>query len=431
MYRFAPSPAGDMHIGNLRAALFNYICAQQSNEKFIIRIEDIDKERNIEGKDQEILEILHLFGISFDQVIYQSENLKFHRQLASKLLMDGNAFSCFCTPEIIKRKKEEAREAKVTYHYDGTCKKLSDEEVMVNENPFVVRIKKPDEAIEFTDTIKGKMRFEPRDIDDFVILKVDKTPTYNFACAIDDMLQSIGVIIRGEEHLSNTPKQELIRKYLGYTEKVEYAHLPAILNESGKKMSKEDNSSNVKWLLEEGFLPSAIANYLILIGNKTPTEIFTIDKALEWFELKNISKTPARFDMEKLRELNREHIKRLDTLELSKYIGYSSKDIGELAKVYLEEATTINEIKVKIDTIFSTKTCEDFTEEFEMLKSASKDMPYFKEYDEFKAYLGQKSGLKDKKFLKPLRVLLTGTRSGPNLSDIYPHIKNYLGEIIR
>ena len=178
-------------------------------------------------------------------------------------------------------------------------------------------------------------------------------------------------------------------------------------------------------------MPSAIINYLILIGNKTPNEIFTLDEAKKWFDLKNISKAPTRFDMEKLRQLNREHIRKLNALELSKYIGYSSKDIGELAKVYLEEASTINEIKAKIDTIFSIKTCEDFIEEFEILKTASKDMPYFKEFDEFKAYLADISGLKDEKFFKSLRVLLTGANSGPKLNNIYPHIKNYLGEIIK
>jgi glutamyl-tRNA synthetase len=431
MYRFAPSPTGDMHIGNLRVALFNFICSQQTKEKFIIRIEDTDKEKNIEGKDQEILEILHLFGITYDEVLYQSENLKFHRLLGSKLLMDGNAFSCFCTPETVEEKRERSKENKIAYRYDGTCKKLSDDEVMANENPFVVRIKEPSEAIEITDLIKGDMKFEPKSIDDFVILRVDKTPTYNFACAIDDMLHNIGVIIRGEEHLPNTPKQELIRNYLGYTDKVSYAHLPIILNDAGEKMHKQDDASSIKWLLEEGFLPSAIINYLILIGNKTPTEIFTLSEALEWFDIKNISKAPVHFDMGKLRELNREHIKLLNPLELSKFIGYSSRDIGALAKVYLEEVSTINEIKVKIDTIFAIKTCEDFTEEFETLKEAYKDLPYFKEFDEFKTSLGEKSGLKDKKFFIPLRVLLTGAKSGPNLSDIYPHIKNYLGEIIQ
>ncbi len=431
MYRFAPSPTGDMHIGNLRVALFNYICAKQSGEKFIVRVEDTDKERNIEGKDQEILEILNLFHINYDSLIYQSDNLKFHRQLGSKLLMDGNAFSCFCTPQTLEDKRERAQNEKIAYRYDGVCKKLNDNQIIENENPFVIRINEPKESVKFTDIIKGDMEFKPKDIDDFVILRVDKTPTYNFACAVDDMLHNIGVIIRGEDHLSNTPKQEIIRKYLGYDKEVKYAHLPIILNDSGKKMSKRDNASSVKWLLLEGFLPSAITNYLILIGNKTPVEIFTLEEAIEWFDIKKISKSPAKFDITKLRQINREHIRELDPLELSKLLGYSSKDLGELAKVYLEEASTINEIKAKIDTIFSIKICKEFKEEFEILKNISKDLPYFKEFDEFKAHLSKESGLKGKSFFKPLRILLTGKQSGPNLSDIYPHIKNYLGEIIK
>ncbi len=431
MYRFAPSPTGDMHIGNLRTALFNYICAKQSGEKFIIRIEDTDKDRNIEGKDREILELLNLFHISYDEVYYQSENLKFHRQLGSKLLMDANAFSCFCTSSTLEKKREDAKKSRKAYRYDGVCKKLSDDQVIKNESPFVIRVKEPTSSIKFTDLIKGKMEFLPKDIDDFVILRVDKTPTYNFACAVDDMLHNIGVIVRGEDHLSNTPKQELIRKYLGYTEKILYAHLPIILNEAGKKMSKRDSASSVKWLLEEGFLPDAIINYLILIGNKTEAELFTLEDALKWFDIKKISKSPAKFDMTKLKQLNREHIKKLNPLELSKFLGYSSKDIGELGKLYLEECSTINEIKVKIDKIFTNKTSEEFKEELEKIKQSTKDMPYFKEFDEFKTYLVEKSGLKGKSFFKPLRVMLTGYESGPNLSEIYPHIKNYLGEIIK
>ena len=420
MYRFSPSLTEDLNIETLRIALFNFICAKRANEKFIVRFEDSEKENNFEAKDREIQEILTFFGITYDQVIYQSENLKFHRLLGSKLLMDGNAFSCFCTDEILETKREQSKNDKTAYHYDGTCKKLSNDEVMANESPFVIRVKNPSKSIKFSDLIKGEMKFEPENIDDFIILRVDKTPTYDFACSVDDMLSNISVIIRADKYRSNTPKQELIRQYLGYTEKVEYAHLPVILN-----------NTSVNTLLEEGFLPNAIINYLILMGNKTPTKIFTLQDAIEWFELKNISKEPMQFDIEKLRELNREHIKLLNPLELSKFIGYSSKDIGELAKVFLEEASTINEIKVKIDAIFAIKTCENFIDEFKILKKASKDLPYFKEFDEFKASLADMSGLKERTFLKLLRVLLTGAESGPSLSEIYPHIKNYLGEIIK
>ena len=432
MYRFAPSPTGDMHIENLRIALFNYISAKQKDEKLLIRIEDIDREKNIVGKDQEILEILALFGISWDQVTYQSHNIKFHQQLATKLLMDKNAFTCFCTPDELEKDKENAKNNKIDYQYSEKCTFLTDEQVINNEtDPFTVRIKRATKDIDFIDTIKGEMQFDKKIIDSFLILKADKTPTYNFACSLDDMLGDISTVIRGEDHLHNTPKQIMIRDYFNYDKKINYVHLPIILNEDGKKMSKIDDVSNVKWLLEEGFLPSAITNYLILIGYKTPTEVFDLNDALEWFDLTKISSSPTKFDIEKLRELNREHIKKSDPQELAKFLGYSSKEIANLAKIYTEEASTINEIKAKIDRIFALKTTEEFQEEFEILKSCAKDLPFCKEFDEFKNQLLQKSGLKENKFFKPLRLLLTGSENGPDLSEIYPHIKNYLGEIIK
>ncbi len=432
MFRFAPSPTGDMHIGNLKVALLNYIMAKKTGEKFIVRIEDTDKERNIEGKDKEILEILEKFEIEYDQVYYQSQNLKFHQQFASHLLINRLAFACFCTEEELDKKREEAKKKGVAYRYDGTCEELSNEEVLNSEKPFVVRIKKPTENISFKDEIKGELSFSPDDIDSFVILRADKTPTYNFACAIDDMLSDISFIIRGEDHLSNTPKQILIRKYLGYEKEIKYAHLPIILNKEGKKMSKRDNASSVKWLLEEGFLPEAISNYLILLGNKTPKEIFTLKEAIEFFDIKNLSKASAKFDTDKLRFINREHIRMKDPLQLAKLLGYHDKEIGELAKLYTEEASTLKELKSKIDKIFSKKSPpEEFKESFDKIINAIKEAPFFENFEDFKKHLSKETGLKGKNFFKPLRIALTGEEHGPNLSDLYPHIKNYLTEIAK
>ncbi len=423
MYRFAPSLSGDMHIENLRVALFNYIRAKQKNEKFIIRFEDIDIEKNIVGKDQDILELLTLFGISWDQVAYQSHNIKFHQQLATKLLMDKNAFTCFCTQKELDQEKEDAKKNKIEYQYSEKCTFLSDEQVMSNErDPFTVRIKRPTEDIDFVDLIKGEMHFDKKAIDSFLILNQDKTPTYNFACSLDDMLGDISTVIRSENYLLDTPKQILIRKYLKYDREIKYIHLPNIMNSS---------DYSLKDLLEKGFLPSAITNYILLMGNNAPTEIFDIDEVLEWFDISNISKSPIKFDIEKLKQINIEHIKKSDLQKLASYIGYSSKEIASLAKIYTQEANTINEIKAKIDKIFASKTAEEFHEEFEILKKCAKNLPFCKEFDEFKIQLSQKSGLKGEKFLKPLQLLLTGSQNGPDLQEIYPHIKNYLGEIIK
>jgi glutamyl-tRNA synthetase len=374
MLRFAPSPTGDMHIGDLRVAIFNYIVSKQRNEDLIVRIEDIDKEKNIEGKDEEILGILGLFGIEYTQVVYQSENVRYHSAMALQLMHEKKAFSCFCSDEWLEKKRDEAKEQKKPYRYDDACRNLPDELVIDNMNPFTIRINRPDETLLIKDLIKGDVSFELDAVDSFIIMTQDKTPTYNFACAVDDMLSDISLVIRGENHMNNTPKQELIRTSIGYDKKIEYAHLPII-----------DDTSSVKWLLEEGFLPAAIANYLILIGNKPPKEIFTMNEAIEWFDLDKISKSPARFDIDMLRHVNKEHLQNLDAKELSRYVGFADKDIGELARIYLEEAGTTKELKSKIAPIFTDKEIpEEFAGAAKIMAQTIKNAPYFNEYDDFK-----------------------------------------------
>ena len=432
MLRFAPSPTGDMHIGNLRVAIFNSLLSKQRNEPLMIRIEDTDKERNIEGKDKEILQILGLFGIEYVDVIYQSNNLRFHRAMAIQLLQNKKAFNCFCTPAELDKKRELAKEQHKPFRYDDTCTHLPAEQTIDNENPFTVRLQRPESSVKVEDVIKGEATFEPEEIDSFIILRAEKFPTYNFACAIDDMLGDISLVIRGEDHFSNTPKQIAIRDALGYDKTVEYAHLPIILNDEGKKMSKRDNASSVKWMLEEGYLPEAIANCLILIGNKTPQEIFTMAEAVEWFDLRNLSKAPARFSMDKLRFINREHLRRMDDKELSRYVGFADDAIGRLAKLYLEEASTTKELKAKVGAIFGEKSVpEEFAESAEKIKAVIKAAPYFETFDELKQHVIDTTGIKGKPLFKSLRILLTGAEHGPELADVYACIKPYLGEIVK
>jgi glutamyl-tRNA synthetase len=433
MLRFAPSPTGDMHIGNLRVAIFNYMVAKQKDVNFIIRIEDIDKERNIEGKDTEILQILEKFALPHDSVSHQSENLHIHQTLAIRLLEEKKAFICTCTPEELEKDKEEAKINKIAYRYSGRCSFVGAEELAglkENKTPFVIRIKKPEHNIINHDLLKGDIVTTPNEVDSFVILRTDSTPTYNFACACDDMISGITLIIRGEEHLSNTPKQKHIKQLLGYEEETIYAHLPIILNTDGKKMSKRDDASSVKWLFEQGFIPDAIANYLILLGNKTPTEIFTMPEALEWFKLENISKSPAKFDIDKLRFINRKHLELMDDKKLSSLFGFADADIGKLAKIYLEEASTINELESKIKPIFSPKDFDgEWEEQMRIMEKLIANAPMINTFDEFKSYIMKESGLKGKNFFTPLRLLLTGAEHGPELSDIYPLIKSYLLEV--
>ena len=431
MYRFAPSPTGDMHIGNLRAAIFNYICSIKDKSGFILRIEDTDTARNIEGKEEEIQEILHKFGINWQTLYYQSKNLKFHREFAHKLLMDKKAFCCFCSSEILAQKKELAKQNDEAYRYDGTCERLSDEQVLECEKPFVIRMKKPASTMKFKDAIKGEISFEPENIDSFVIMREDKTPTYNFACAIDDMLEGVTFVIRGEDHVSNTPKQEWIRECVGFSEKIQYAHLPIILDNEGKKMSKRDSSSSVKWLLECGYMPEAIANYLILLGNKTPCEIFTIEEAAQWFDITKISKNPAKFDITKLAQINREHIKRASDERLAQLFSLEISR-ANLIRFYTQESSLIPEISAKISAIFSPKNIsEEWRENAEILRNLilnESEIPA--EFNEFKSNLMKKSALKGKAFFMPLRLLLTNSEHGPELSELFPLIRDEIRAVV-
>jgi len=424
MLRFAPSPTGDMHIGNLRVAIFNYIVSKQIKEELLVRIEDIDKEKNIEGKDQEILDTLALFGIEYSQVIYQSENVRFHSAMALQLMHEKQAFSCFCSPTWLEKKQEESNANNQTYSYDDACRNLPAELVIDNTSPFTIRINRPDANILIKDRIKGELSFSPDKVDSFMIMNQNKTPIYNFACAVDDMLSDISIIIRSEEHIDNTPKQEHIRASLKYEKKIQYAHLPTILN---------DDIPSVKYLLEEGFLPEAISNYLILIGNSTPQEIFSMQDAIEWFDLAKISNSPTHFSMDKLREINRKHLQKLDTKELSRYVGFADEEIGELARVYLEESiATTKELRSKIEPIFASKTIpQGFKAQVELMTISIKNAPYFEEYKDFKNYIMKESGITDDNFANPLRLLLTGVENGPDIALVYKYLKNYIGEIVK
>ena len=425
MLRFAPSPIEDMNIGNLRVAIFNYIVSKQLNEDLVIRLEDIDAEKIIEGKDKEIIEILNLFSIEYKYIAHQSDSLKYHQKIALQLMSQKKAFACFCSDNKLEELKEEAQAEGKPFAYDGFCETLSDETVLNTNAPFTVRIKKPKSNIKFTDLLRGNFDYTPLEVDSFVILNQEKKPTYNYACAIDDMIMDISMVIRDEKHISNTAKQIHVRNSLSYTKEIKYLHLPSIINE-------QTNLNSVKWLIDEGFLPSAIANYLVLLGNETPKEIFSLEEAISWFKIENISKEASKFDIDKLKFINKKHLETIDDMRLSKILGFADNDIGKLAKLYLNEFSTIKELKENITAIFAEKiSSKDFEKEFHNIKNCLQKAPFFEDFEKLEKYVEQETNLKDKDLSKPLRYVLTGTYDGPNISDIYPLIKNYLGEIVR
>ena len=381
-----------MSINDLRIALLNHICAKQAGEQLIVRIEDGDKTHLIEGKDQEMLEMLELFGISFSQLYYQSSNFKYHLQFASTLLDTKKAFICFCPYE------DE------TSPCLGACEHLSPEEILNIAKPFVIRMKKLD--------------------DNLAIMRTDKYPTYPFACACDDMLQGVTTIIREVEQEHAAPKEEHIRKSIGYEQALHYTHVPLLLC--------SNEQSDVKGLLDQGFMPEAIVNYLILLSNPTPVEIFTLEEAISWFDITKLSNAPVPFNSEKLRAINIEHIKRIPDMELSKRIGYACENIGKVAKLYTQEVSTTQEIKQKVDALFAKKAlCHGFEKESQRLQELILNAPHCEDFDAFQAYLSDKSGLTEEAFSKPLYFWLSGMDHGPKLALLYPLIKNYLKEIVR
>jgi len=391
MLRFAPSPIGDMHLDNLQIAIVNYLVAQQKNDKFLVRIEDVNVEEMVEGKDTEIMMILEKFALKHNSVFHQSEHLNLYQTLALRLLKEKKAFVCQCQDE--------------NSSCSSSCKELSQEDyskLKESGEPFVVRVKQND------------------DIDDFVILKTDGKPSYNFACASDDMMSDIDPVIRDEKYLNETTKQKHIKKLLGYENESDYVHLSTI-----------KDSPSVKSLFEQGFVPDAILNYLLLVGNpQALKEVFTLPEAIEWFELENLSKTAEYFDIAKLKHLNREHLKLIDDKLLSTFFGFADANIGRLAKVYLKECSTINELEEKIRAIFKAKDFSgEFGEQMKMLSELIFEAPILESFDEFQSYLINRSGLKEDALLEPLQQLLTGTANGAKLSEIYPYIKSYILEV--
>lgn len=443
MLRFAPSPTGDMHIGNLRAAIFNYIMAKKLKQPFIIRIEDTDLERNIKGKDKEILGLLQTFGLEFSSVIYQSDNFPLHRDLALKLVKEGKAFYCYCSKEFLEEKREEAKAQKIAFRYKDEWAEL--EKGAKSTSP-IIRLR-ANEAVSFVDSIKGEISFSANEIDSFVIMRND-IPTYNFACSIDD--KEMSYIIRGEDHISNTPKQILIKRALGFSEDVRYAHLPIILNEEHKKMSKRDKASSVEWLLSQGLEARAIANYLILLGNTKLEnklgELFSLESCIEHFCLENVASNPAQFDYKKMAQISRDIMREkeissfyplfsnLDSMRL-----HSPQSFNDLITLYLNEVGTQIVLKEHIDSIFlaidkKRENLVEFHNEFDgILKAIRENLDRIQGYDynEFKDFIIAQSGYKGKSLFKPLRMILSGQEHGIELDKLYHVLKPFIRDIVR
>ncbi len=351
--RFAPSPTGYMHLGNLRTALYCYLIAKKEDGVFVLRIEDTDQGRLVEGSVDVIYNTLNLTGLIPDESpliggnyapYVQSERLKSADYLgfAKKLIEKGEAYYCFCTQERLESLQTSVSgDSDAIVKYDRHCASLSQEEIdknLADGIPYVIRQKLPEGEVGFNDLVYGSINVETSTLDDQILIKSDGFPTYNFANVIDDHLMDITHVVRGSEYLSSTPKYTLLYNAFGW-EEPKYVHLPLMLNQDGQKLSKRRGDKSFEDLLEEGFLPEAIVNYIALLGWAPDgnQELFSFEELKQAFNISGISKSPSAFDVQKLTWMNGEYIKKMD-----------ADKFYELALPYLQQAIKREDIDLKL-----------------------------------------------------------------------------------
>jgi nondiscriminating glutamyl-tRNA synthetase len=338
--RFAPSPTGYLHIGSARTAFFNWLYAAKNRGSFILRIEDTNIERHREETVNLMIESLKWLGLDWDEgpdidgsfgPYRQSQRTDIYNEYAQKLVSEKKAYYCFCSPEELKERRSKEKGVEESYEYDGKCRNLSPETVKANiesGKPYTIRFLVPqDKTVNFKDTVYGSIKVNTNTIGDFIIIRSNSLPTYNYSVVIDDALMKITHVIRGEDHLTNTPKQILIYNALGFSIP-SFTHLSMILGEDGQKLSKRHGSISIEKYIEEGFVREAILNYLALLGWSygEKTTIFSIKELIEEFSLETINKKPAKFDYDKLLWMNGYYIRNMDDQQLKKLLEKPVKD---------------------------------------------------------------------------------------------------------
>jgi glutamyl-tRNA synthetase len=325
--RFAPSPTGDLHVGNIRTALFDWAFARHTGGKFIFRIEDTDKERVTDEYIQRAIDTLKWLGLSWDEgpevggpngPYLQSERLHIYREWAEKFLASGAAYHCYCSAEELEAERERQRQANVAPGYGGTCRNLSAEQIDLYKSEGrkpVVRMRMDDGITTFVDEIRGEVSFDHKFVPDFVLMRADGSPLYTLAVAVDDVLMKVTHILRGEDLLSSTPRQIQVYKAMGLTpdQYPTFAHLPFVMGQDNAKLSKRNGEVSIAWYREQGYLPEAICNYLALLGWSpgNDREDISMQELVDLFEVHDVHSSPARFDMKKLEAINGDKIRAL------------------------------------------------------------------------------------------------------------------------
>ncbi len=455
--RYAPSPTGKMHVGNLRTALYEFLIAKHEGGDFILRIEDTDQERYVEGavdiiyRTMEKTRLIHDEGPDKDKGFgpyVQSERVRtgLYLKYAKELVEKGEAYYCFCDRERLAGLKsivseDEDGEAKAITRYDKHCLQLSREEIEANlaaGKPYVIRQNVPvTGTTTFTDAIYGSITVENEELDDMILIKSDGFPTYNFANVIDDHLMGITHVVRGNEYLSSTPKYTRLYHAFGWEEPV-YIHCPLITNEEHKKLAKRSGHSSFEDLIEQGFVTEAIVNFIALLG-WSPSgneEIFTLEEMIREFDYRNISKSPAVFDMQKLRWMNSEYIKRMDD---DKYYAEAMPYIDRVITRPCDKKAVADLVKTRIETFCDIAGLIDFFEELpeydvgmfvhKKMKTTLESslavlrelLPEFEALEDYSipsiealltAYIAEK-GIKNGQGLWPVRTAVSGKQSTP------------------
>lgn len=457
--RYAPSPTGHLHIGNARTALFNYLYARSQGGKFIIRIEDTDQKRNIEGGEQSQLKYLKWLGMDWDESVdiggkyapyRQSERNEIYQKYYEQLLEEGNAYKCYCTEEELEAAREEQLANGETPHYSGKCRHLTAQECEVFEKEGrspSIRIKIPAGKIySWNDMVKGLVSFESDGIGDYVIVKKDGTPTYNFAVSVDDHLMEISHVLRGDDHISNTPKQLAVYDLLGWEPPV-FGHMTLIVNESRRKLSKRDESiiQFIEQYEELGFLPEALFNFITLLGWSPAgeEEIFSKEEFIEIFDASRLSKSPALFDKQKLNWMNNQYVKKADldkVVEISLphliKAGRLHENMNEAEKAWVRsliglyqekmnygaEIVSLTDLFFKDEAEYEAEAAEILAGEQvpEVLKAFLQELNQLEEFkaDAIKAAMKavqKTTGQKGKNLFMPIRAAVTGQTHGPDL----------------
>lgn len=375
--RFAPSPTGKMHVGNLRTALYEFLIAKHAGGDFVLRIEDTDRERYVEGAVDIIYNTLNQTGLKHDEgpdkdggfgPYIQSERQAsgLYLEYAKKLVESGDAYYCFCDKERLESLKttvsDDGKEITV---YDKHCLSLTPEEVQANLDagkPYVIRINMPTEGTTtFVDDLYGEITVENKELDDMILIKSDGYPTYNFANVVDDHLQEITHVVRGNEYISSSPKYQRLYEAFGW-EVPKYVHLPLITDEEHKKLSKRSGHSSYEELVEQGFLPEAIVNYIALLGwsPEDNKEIFSLDELIENFDYLKINKSPSVFDINKLKWMNGEYIKAMDN---EKFYEMALPYVKEVITKDLDLNMIMDMVKTRIEFFPEIPEMIDFFEE--------------------------------------------------------------------